>query len=231
MKPSSSDPSAAAVTVPQAVRAARFDRPLVAGGGGAGWGDPEIDRRVREAIEEGRTAGRAQGYAAGWAQGRQAAAETEAAEAAERAAAERARRAGDAARLQDVLTALGRAAQALAVTTAPAWDDLADVIADGALDLTRAILARELAAVPDPVLAAVRAAVRGLGEAGAECVVRLNPADLQLIGDLDPDLPDGVRLVADPAVAAGEVLAAGPTQVLRLSLPAAVAAAEEVLRG
>ncbi|MFZ0161333.1 MAG: hypothetical protein WAL50_20060, partial [Kineosporiaceae bacterium] len=61
MKPSSSETG---LTAPEpGIRTARFDRPLTRGGTGTSWGDPEVDRRVQQAIEDGLAQGRAQGYA------------------------------------------------------------------------------------------------------------------------------------------------------------------------
>ncbi len=229
MKPSSTEP---APGLPEpTVRAVRFDRPLTRGGIGTSWGDPEVDRLVRQAIEDGQAQGRAQGYAAGWAQGRQAAAETARAEAAQQTKADDARRAQETARLAAVLTSLAQAAQTLDHTLVPAWEELADTITDGTLALARALLARELIGLKAPVLESVRAALHTLGDAGP-IVVRLEPGDLVAVDQLGlGTLPAGVRLIADPTVPRGEVLASSPVQQLRLSLPVAVAAAEEVLRG
>ncbi len=228
MKPLSTDRDPAA----GAARAVRFDRPLVRGAAGTSWGDAETDRRVAEAIQRGLAEGRAQGYALGWAQGRHAAAEAAQAEEQQRLAADAAHREAQAAQLRLALDALGRAARGVQVCLAPAWEEVADALTDAALQLTRAVLARELDGLDDATLAAVRAAVRTLGAEPGETVVHLPPADLAALTANGPvELPDGVRLAADPGLAAGEVVAASPVQQLRLALPAALAAAEEVLRG
>jgi flagellar assembly protein FliH len=216
-------------------RPARFDRPLTPGGApgdsGLSWGDAETDRRVSAAVQAGLEQGRAAGYAAGWAQGRQAAAEAERADAAARAAADAALVAEQSDRVGAVLAALRAAADERDAVTEPAWTELADTITDGALAIARAAIARELASVTPPVLASVRAAVRTLACPGP-VTVRVHPIDLSALETVaGHSIPAQVRLLADPALAPGEVLVVGPAQQLRLALPAAVAAAEEVLRG
>lgn len=216
------------------IRSARFDRPL-RHGSEKSWGDAEVDREIRSAIEDGREQGRAAGYAVGWAQGRRGAAEAEAEVARVRDSAETARRGQESARFAAVLTALAAVGPELERTTEPAWHEVADAITDGALQLAAAALGRELAALDAPVLDAVRTAVRTVSAAGG-VTVRLHPQDhASLCGPngLAPaaGLPDGVRLIADAELAPGEVRAASVSQRLRLHLPAALGAAEEVLRG
>jgi flagellar assembly protein FliH len=212
------------------VRPARFDRPLSgpqAARFGAAWGDPALDAQIAEAVAEGRRQGLAQGFAAGWAAGRQAAAEREAAEAAAQAEAAETERLQRRRRAEELLAALDRAARSAAAVTAPEYEELADVLADGALALARAALARELTSVDDDVKRRVRTAVRALAGDG-RLVVRLNPADLATIGGAR--LPADAELVPDDALPLGAVAVRGDLQRLRLDVPAAVAAAEEVLR-
>jgi flagellar biosynthesis/type III secretory pathway protein FliH len=123
--------------------------------------------------------------------------------------------------------ALGSKAAAEQQATLPAWHEVADALADGALAIAAAALDRELRTVDAPVVEALKVALRAL--AGQEVVaIRLHPDDAAM---LDPDvLPDGVRLVPDADVARGGVLAQTPAQRLLMHLPAALAAAEEVLR-
>lgn len=227
MKPSSSSPDRHEPTV----RAMNFDRPLVPGVGGMAWIDPEIERLVHQAMERGRDAGRAQGYAAGWAQGRRAAAEAEAAESARRAELVAAERAAEAARIRAVLDQLAQAVLTLDRTVHPAWVQVADVLTDGAMAIARAVLDRELASVTPPVLDGVRTAVRLLADGGQPVALRMHPADAAEVAALVGELPEGVRIVADAEVPLGDVLALTPAQRLLVSLPQAIAAAEEVLRG
>jgi flagellar biosynthesis/type III secretory pathway protein FliH len=113
---------------------------------------------------------------------------------------------------------------------APAWEELADVIADGVLTLARGVLGRELSSLPAPVVESVRTALRAIGPDGG-VTLRLHPTELAVVNRvLGQELPDGVRLVADAGLDPGQVMAAGPATRLRTSLPSAIAAAEEVLR-
>jgi flagellar biosynthesis/type III secretory pathway protein FliH len=80
------------------------------------------------------------------------------------------------------------------------------------------------------VVDAVRTAMHALGEPD-DIVLRLNPRDLAVLTELCEDpLPPRTRLVPDADVAEGDVLAVTPVQRLHLSMPTAIAAAEEVLR-
>jgi flagellar assembly protein FliH len=210
------------------VRPVNFDRPL--SGHELGWADPVVAQRIAEERRAARAQAHSLGYAAGWAEGRRAAARAEQDERAERerrnaeALAEQSR---DAVRL---LRGLADAVRTADRTAAPAWEQVSDILADGVLTLARAVLDRELDAVDHPTAAAVRAALHGLGDVG-EVAVHVHPGELDLLTRLVGDaLPDKVRLVGDPEVAAGAAVAAGPAQRLRYDLPAALARAEEVLR-
>jgi flagellar assembly protein FliH len=224
--PSSSDATAGT----HAVQPARFDRPLAGAAAavlGAGWGDPRLDAALAEAVEEGRRRGMAEGYATGWAAGLRAAAEREEQEAAARAQAAEAERRERLARTGSLLQSLAGSARDLAAAAAPSWEELADVLADGALAIARAALARELASVDDDLVLRVRTALRTLAGDG-RLVVHLHPDDAALLARTP--LPDGAELVPDDAVRPGTVAVRGDVQRLRLDVTAAVAAAEEVLR-
>jgi flagellar assembly protein FliH len=216
------------------VTPARMDRPLRTFGGR--WVDPDAEHRIGQAAEVAREQARAQGYAAGWAQGRQAAAAA-AAQQQQRHADDDARQAQQqAARFDSVLVALTRAASSADVAAAPRWSELADVLADGALAIARAALGRELASIDDPTVAAVRSALAILGEPD-EVVIRANASDLALLTSVANRAKEAgngaaakVSFVVDAALAPGDVTLATVSQRLRLHLPAAVAAAEAVLR-
>ena len=216
-------------TAPE-VRPARFDRPLtgaLAAALGAGWGDPRLDAAIAEAVEDGRRRGMAEGYATGWAAGLRAAAEHEESASAARARAAEAERREALARAQALLEALARATHEVAEATLPTWEELADVLTDGALAIARAALTRELATVDDDVVLRVRAALRALAGDG-RLVVHLHPDDAAALAGTA--LPEGAELVPDPGVRPGAVAVRGHVQRLLLDVPAAVEAAEEVLR-
>jgi flagellar assembly protein FliH len=212
------------------VRPARFDRPLAglqAARIGAGWGDPALDAELAEAVVDGRRQGLAQGYAVGWAAGRRAAAEREAVDAATRAAAAEAERREQRQRAEVALAALADAVRHGASTLTPAYEELADVLVEGALAIARAALARELTSVDDDLEHRIRLAVRSLAGDG-RLVLRVHPADLAAIdGAL---LPADAELVPDPTLPVGAVAVRGESQRLRLDVTGAVAEAEEVLR-
>jgi flagellar assembly protein FliH len=210
-----------------AARPAKLDRPLSGGALGSGLTDPRLQAGLAEAIEQARGAALAEGYAAGWALGSKAAGER--ADVAERARQTEAAsgRQSLAKHAKPLLASLAEAARRQQQATLPAWHEVADALADGALAIAAAALDRELRTVDAPVVEALKVALRTL--AGQEVVaIRLHPDDAAM---LDPDvLPDGVRLVPDADVARGGVLAQTPAQRLLMHLPAALAAAEEVLR-
>jgi flagellar assembly protein FliH len=216
-----------------AARAVRFDRPLVEL---AGWGDPRVARQVAEATRTGRQQGMAEGYAEGWAQGRRAAGARAQQEQAERTEREEATRRQLTSRSQSLLAGLAQSARTLTEQAVPAWDELADVLVDGALGIAAAAFGRELSAIDDETLEAVRAALRVLPSAEA-ITLHVHPSDVGLLG---PDgagaattaepLPAGLRVVADPAVATGTVVARTSLHTLPVDLKACLRAAEEVLR-
>jgi flagellar assembly protein FliH len=243
MKPLSSDATMSDATMRQpvvtsgaqadAARAVRFDRPLVEI---AGWGDPRVARQVAEATLAGRRQGLAEGYAEGWAQGRRAADARAQEEHAERAEREASTRRQLTSRSQTLLANLAQAGRTLSEQAAPAWDELADVLVEGAVAIAAAAFGRELAAIDDETLEAVRAALRLLPAAEA-IALHVHPSDVELLGrdgagaaTAAQPLPAGLRVVADPAVATGTVVARTCLHTLPVDLKACLRAAEEVLR-
>jgi len=208
-----------------AVRPARLDRPLKQGSLEAGFSDPHLEERVAQAAAQAREAAQAQGYAAGWTQGRQAAA-AEAQLAAVRAERElELQRQTVTGGLSQLLNGLREATTAVSQRSAQEWAEIADVLCEGALQLAQSMLSRELQSVDDAMLLNVRAALQQLADP-SQAVVHLHPQDAALI----KDSIDGVRVVPDPAVPVGGVVALTAAQRLRLDLPAALGAAQEVLR-
>jgi flagellar assembly protein FliH len=206
-------------------RPARLDRPLRGTAIDPLYTDPALEEMVRVAAERAREEARAEGYAAGWSQGRQAATAKARNEQQNQAEIGEVERADLRLRVSELLSALAEATRTARVAAAPEWIEVADVLASGALQLAAAALGRELETVDGAVLQAVQGALRHLAEP-AEAVVHLNPVEAGLV---DPEIV-GVRVVADPNVQPGTVTVLTPAQRLRHDLPAALAAAEEVLR-
>jgi flagellar assembly protein FliH len=208
------------------VRPARLDRPLRSTSLDPTYTDPYLEELVREAAERARHEARAEGYAAGWSQGRQVAAVKAAADNAAAARELETERIAIKQKAAQLLTALGEAARAARATVAPEWAEVSDTLADGAMRLAAAALGRELRSIDDAVAQAVKTALQRLAEPG-EAVVHLNPADAELVLD---DETIGVRVISDPRVPVGGVIALTPAQRLRHDLPDALDAAEAVLR-
>ncbi len=208
------------------VRSARLDRPLRKTSLDPTYTDPHLEELVRVAAERAKNEAQAQGYAAGWSQGRQAALERAQSENAQHAQQVIGERALVGTRMRELLTELAAAARTARVTTVPEWTEVADVLAEGALRLAASILGRELQSIDDAVAQSVRMALRRLAEPG-EAVVHLNPSDAAM-AEGDGDL--GVRVISDPSVPVGSVLVLTPSQRLQHDLPAALAAAEAVLK-
>jgi flagellar assembly protein FliH len=211
------------------VRPARMDRPLHRSTLEPVYSDPHLEKLVAAAADQARDAARAEGYAAGWAQGRQAAAATAAEAAAEAGRRDEQRRSAETQRAAGVLAALAEATRRAGEAVVPEWAEVADTLAAGALQLASAALGRELASVDGALAESVRVAVGLLAEPG-RAVVHVHPDDAYLLSGGSGSAPDGVRVVADPSVAPGSVVVLSPAQRVKVDLPAALAAAEEVLR-
>jgi flagellar biosynthesis/type III secretory pathway protein FliH len=208
------------------VRPARLDRPLRRTSLDPTYSDPHLEELVRVAADRARHEARAEGYAAGWSQGRQAAAVKAAEESAVVAKQADVDRTATTRKLQGLMTSLSEAARAARVTVAPDWTEVSDTLAEGALRLAAAALGRELRSIDDAVVQAVKGALQRLAEPG-EAVIHLNPADAALVLDHETL---GVRVISDPRVPVGSVTALTPAQRLRHDLPAALDAAEAVLK-
>ena len=209
-----------------AVRPANLDRPLQRGTIDPQYSDPRLEEMVRATAERAREEAQAQGYLAGWSQGRQAAAEEHVrvqARLQEENQKERARLTVEAQQLLENLRAVTRQVQQ---STLPQWNEVSDILTEGALRLAEAALGRELRTMDDSVTSAVRTALRQVA-ASDETEVHLNPADAEVVAE---EAVEGVTIVPDPGVPAGAVTVITPTQRLRHDLPGALSAAEEVLR-
>jgi flagellar assembly protein FliH len=156
----------------------------------------------------------AEGYAAGHAEGVRAAASVVAD--AERAAATRLAEAQARwdRRLASATAALAAAAAQLEAATVPVAEEVRESIVAAVLTLVEDLLGREVALADSPALDAVRRALT-LCPTDAPVVLRLHPDDLAEVpaGAL-AELPDAVRVVADPRIErAGAVAETGPRRI------------------
>lgn len=189
---------------------------------------PTGERTVDERGERARAAG----YAAGWVAGARAAAESASEQArrlAEQAAAGQARRDAD---LAAALATLGRAAAAASATTAPVLDEARGSLHVAALDLAAAVLQHELSSTPGSAVALLGRALALPVDVGVH-TVRLNPADLtsvhQALDAGEAQLPDGVRLVADPRIDRGGAVSEYPDGYLDARVSTALERARTAL--
>jgi flagellar biosynthesis/type III secretory pathway protein FliH len=219
-------PVLSAAEASASVRPANLDRPLHRGSVEPQYSDPRLEELVRVAAARAREEAQAQGYLAGWAQGRQAA--TEESDRARTAQQEENRRlrAQITEEAQHLLEALRNAAREVREARLPEWDEVADALTDGALRIAQAALGRELRSTDNQVALSVRTALQHVAASG-ETLVHLSPDDAELLKD---EVIEGLTVVPDPALSPGSVTVLTPTQRLRQDLPAAIAAAEEVLR-
>lgn len=143
--------------------------------------DPAV---VRRAVEEGRRAGFDAGYAAGLV-----AAATEAAD----------REARRDAAVTRATAAMADAAREFSQRQATAVHDIQDELLEAALAIAEAVLERELAVASAPGRDAILRALAMAPE--GDTVVRMHPADVEAIGDID--CGRDLTIVPDAAVQAG----------------------------
>ncbi|PPK94513.1 flagellar assembly protein FliH [Kineococcus xinjiangensis] len=180
------------------------------------------------------------GFAEGWAQGMRKAAEQAALDrAADRSAAEASQRAHDAQRaavLRRLELAVLAAADDLRDRRDPEVASLADTVLELACDLAGAVLDREVSLMADPVLEAVRRALRPLAPS-EPVTVRVHPADLSvLVGDgLKEDGAPAdaglVTYVSDSSLQPGDAIARQGDTEVDASLRASVSRALDALAG
>jgi flagellar assembly protein FliH len=167
-----------------------------------------------EELERLRDQAHAEGFAAGHADGMTAAAgviaEAER-EAAERLAEVQARWER---RLASATAAVGAAVTRLDEASIPVADEVRDSIIGTVLTLVEDLVGRELALADSPVLDAVRRALT-LCPADSPTILRLHPDDLgEISAESLAELPDSVRVVADPAVErTGAIAETGPLRI------------------
>ena len=181
----------------------------------------ELDRLRKQA--------HAEGYAAGHAEGMTAAASVVAE--AERAAAERLARvqAGWERRLASATAALTAAVQRFDEASVPVADEVRETILGTVLTLIEDLLGRELALADSPTLDAVRRALT-LCPSDAPVVLRVHPDDLgEIPAEALAELPDSVRVVADPGIERAGAIAETGARRIDAQLMAALERVQAVL--
>jgi flagellar assembly protein FliH len=169
--------------------------------------DEDFSAAEQAGYEQGYAHGYEEGKAVGYADGYQAGNDRAAADALA-AATERERR------LSEAINALSVAARECSTRQAAAIDDIESTVVEAIFDLAESLLGREMSRTRTPGRDALRRAL-ALTDAHGPAVARLNPDDLETIGDY-ADLAPGraITLVADASIEPGGcVLEAGSTRV------------------
>ena len=213
------------------VRPARLDRPLTGAqsvGRGGAWGDPALDAALAEAIDDGRRQGSAQGYAVGWAAGMRAAADRgargDSGPGRRRRRPQRRERLG---RAESLLAALAEARREVAASAARPGSSSPTCSRTGPWPSPARLSPASWPPSTTTSCGGSAPPSQVLADDG-RLVVHLHPDDVgRPVGGR---LPGGTQLVPDAAVRPGTVDVQGDVRRLRLDVPAAVAAAEEVLR-
>jgi flagellar assembly protein FliH len=200
------------------------DLPVVGGGASFRLGDvyaEELARLREHAHAEGFTAGRAEGMTAA----AEVVAETERV-AAERLAEVQARWER---RVASATAALGAAVTRLDEASIPLAEEIRETVLGTVLTLLEDLVGRELALAEDPVLDAVRRAL-ALVPSDAPAVVRVHPDDLaEIPAEALAELPDSVRVIADPAIERAGAVAETGSRRIDAQLGAALERVQAVL--
>jgi flagellar assembly protein FliH len=200
------------------------DLPVVGGGTSFRLGDvyaEELARLREHAHAEGFTAGHAEGMAAA----ADVVAETERV-AAERLADVQARWER---RVASATAALGAAVTRLDEASLPLAEEVRETVLGTVLTLVEDLVGRELALAEDPVLDAVRRAL-ALVPSDAPAVVRVHPDDLaEIPAEALAELPDSVRVIADPAIERAGAVAQTGSRRIDAQLGAALERVQAVL--
>jgi len=232
MTSSSTDPAVVRDLDRTAVRTLSLDTDLRSGawtrlGHSGVLGDRPTESTLQGLAETARTAARAQGYATGWAEGRRAGEDAARAEAEAQARLRATEHTRQDAEHEHAVAALREAAQRLQSAVGEVCAAVAAHAVEVALQLTEAVLDREVALAQDPAADAMRRALALLPEAAA-VTVRLNPQDRANLGAAELGGPV-VRLVEDPALQRGDAVVETDTSVVDATVGAAMARVREVL--
>ena len=196
-------------------------------GSGGVLGDAVTEAILGGIAERSHQAARAQGYATGWAEGRRVALARAAqdAEVVRRAAEDdRARRHAE---HLTALAALDAAVEQLHIRMSEAVDAIAEQAVEVALELTSAILGREVATATDPGADALRRAM-ALVDPHVPATVRMHPEDR---ATLDPAALENraVAVLDDPTLSRGDAVAETEDTLVDATIAAALERVREVL--
>ena len=209
---------ASSAAAPAQVRPARLGQVLAA--------PPVSPDRAREDA-------RAEGYSVGWAAGQRAAAAASAEQIARMVAEEEALLTAYAARLDDALGALQRAAADLERRSVPSVEHSVDLIAAAAYNVAEAVVGRELSTATEAGLDAVRRALCEAPHSAGTVVVRLNPQDAAELASLAEGRVqvDGrmVTVVQDGSLRSGDAVAECDSTTLDARIAPALARVKEIL--
>ena len=168
---------------------------------------------------------RAAGFAAGWAAGAREAATAAEAERTRVREADEARERQRDAEVSRAVADLARVAQAWRMSAVPVLDEAHDLVLDAALELAQAILGRELRPGPGSASALVeraRALPAGLEPTAITVSVPDLPYVRRALADGEASLPEGISVVADAALAPGDLMVAHRSGVLDSRIALAV---------
>jgi flagellar assembly protein FliH len=201
------------------------DLPVV-GGGGASFRLGDV---YAEELARLREHAHAEGFTAGHAEGMTAVADVVAG--AERAPAPRLAdvQARWERRVASATAALGAAVTRLDEASLPLADEVRETVLGTVLTLVEDLVGRELALAEDPVLDAVRRAL-ALVPSDAPAVIRVHPDDLaEIPAEALAELPDSVRVIADPAIERAGAVAETGSRRIDAQLGAALERVQAVL--
>jgi flagellar assembly protein FliH len=169
---------------------------------------------------------RAAGYAAGWSQGAQAAQESIRREVDEHRAQLTAALDAERHRLSAATQALQDAADQMRRINVPAVEQHVETVLSAALQLAAAVLTHEPLASTSPGTDAIHRAMAAAPELNA-ARIRLSTQDAATLRDAD--LPQGVTVVADPALQPGDSVVEHATGTVEVLLETALQRARAVL--
>lgn len=191
-------------------------------------GDAVTEAALGPLAERVRATARAQGYAVGWAEGRRAAEEQAEGRAREAEAREYADQQRRESAHRAVLTRLDEAVERLEREVTATCEELADRSLALARELTALLVGHELRCSPDTGADALRRALALLPDT-ALATIRLNPADLASSEVSATAQARHLTVVADPALAPGDVVVDRPEDAIDGRIDAALARVAEAL--